>query len=500
MTTATRQTCGGYLINAKDVIHNVWFDLQTEKRTQGDDSYLRRDLLVTINQYVNDSLDQIHKCSPDNAMYKNILIARDNLREKLQSATPVEMEEYTFLKMPKETAREILITDINRLANYIHQAGQELIKVQGTYCGCEILGEIDMRSINTGVLNYCEGTLKLGHKRGHIMPPGNKVEHKPGAVQSHAFVVDFEQGEEGYDVNAEYTESGDSAWRVRKKGVQDMLESKGLVCQNPIQDLSMKCKGSLKEDDIREVALMISQLKDIDLLPEGCIDQAFDYAKKQADRLLTWPHKEEIWNISWDRASESVHECVAEASGELERERQRELEREDRETERKRVEARDKRREEARARERKRVERLNNEIDHHKDWAQGNRKYAATEPCVKQAYHFLNEATSHVNELFILCPKLPDDSQATNCHDYAVQEIRENERAAKDLIQRCPPVPIMLGLEADLWHWALQDALSEILGICLVADNDECKTVHNQIIERSAKGIKPQLLLKKEGS
>lgn len=472
-------SCGDTLIKHKDDLHLQWFNMQSQQRTDEFSAYLPKKEYDTIVNTAEAALKELQRCSPLSVKIYSIQDEIQTLKAKViggwMGTETKRFRGNDYYEFEKADAKQLVITNINKLANAIHLAGISLLKVQSSYCGCDVLGEAEeLTSFNSGPLAYCQGTLKLGHKRGNIMPPGNVVEHRPGAASTHAALMKFEQAEDGgYDLGVNYTESGDQEWELRQQGVRDYLENRNLKCDDP-SGLGLKCQGRVVEDKILEIALFISQLKDIDLLPKNCVDAAFDFIRSQAEELKQRP-KEKIWNSTWDRIdkSEEVANCKEGGQeGDTEEERRR------------RRDDRDKTHD----------DRIMNYVKSLDVMARININDSRHDLCTAQTYNKLENAHEKQNAIYDECLRLLVYPES-NCKTYSNLLDEAITEASKDLVQRCPPEPIMLGLAADLAGDALRDALSPFDLACHNAENQECIDALNRTIENDKAGIKLKKLL-----
>lgn len=323
---------GMEVMRAKDQIHRHWLDVQMNKHTEEGEVYILKSAMDAIVTKGGEALALLEDVQSQMSTDEELDDLIGQVQHYLSNCKPdywadeddimegVDGQEY-YITTPDQ-AGELVMTDINFLANKIHQAGYSLLGDAGEYCGCVIKASgDDIASINSGVMKYCQGTLKLDYPRGVILPPGDMVEHRPGGAQKHAFVASFEDAEGGYQTKVDYTESGDHNWRIRKQYLMDFLEGIGLECEkgkdeNGLETLSLYCNGVLDERDILKMALVVSQLKDIDLLYHECISVAFEEVYSQAADLLdkyAGPEGdvESMWDGPWVRAGHNttVNEC-----------------------------------------------------------------------------------------------------------------------------------------------------------------------------------------------
>jgi len=330
---------GAAIIAFKDQIHERWNEVQQTQDKDEDWRYVPQTPVRDILKFAHNAI-QLMKEDPRTSplfvggkqalktyleehpgerpladLIREMNTHIKNLRAKIRR--PIVRRNQRMFRLTPSEAVDLITVDINALANSIHQIGTSLLSFKQDYCGCRIAGDAEeISEINDGVLAYCRGALRLGGvHRGIVLPPGDSVEHRPGAAHSHACNTKFQMNEDGtYDTEVLYHESGDDNWRDRMDGVQDRLESLGLYCKGGGY-LQLECDGTLEKDDITKLALTISQLKDIDLLNGECIPPAFDNLDNELIRLLKQyaDDPEEMWRAPWTRAShsEAVAECQA---------------------------------------------------------------------------------------------------------------------------------------------------------------------------------------------
>lgn len=468
---------GHDLIQIKDDLHGKWFDLQRTKRSNHDQAFLIKPLYEEIIALGYQALGALKEARPDSLWIDQIETALLSVEHKAWVSDEAMIGPKVYYIMRPDRAKEAITQDINRLANYIHRAGANLIDRTGNYCGCDIVGE-DLRSLNGGVLSYCQGTLKLGERRGTIMPPGDTVEHRPGAAETHANKVMIEPTEKGYDIQMEYIESGDSEWELRQDGIELFIASKGGKCTT--EELTSRCTiQDASEDDIREIALVVSQMKDIDLLPGSCIDVAFKEVHKQKRDLEAIEPKEAIWSAPWTRARDMgmVEDCVGDISeGDYDEDEERE--RRDRLAQRLEYE----------------ISQANQTCLH---FIQDSKK----KPCVLGTYHSLHAAHAYPEYMRELCNdmKKRTDEPWEWCADLPHLRDDDIEEAAKDLVERCPPVPIMLALEPfmgtapkDCYFW---NDIEMMRTICEIAGDSQCLDEFERMQKRFGAGVKPGVFL-----
>jgi len=227
------------------------------------------------------------------------------------------------------------------------------------------------------------------------------------------------------------------------------------------------------EDDILDLALLISQLKDIDLLSDDCVPLAFEEIRKQATELKAIEPKENIWSTPWKRASnfESVEDCQHADEDEYD--------------------------EEGRGRERRlqRAERLENAIRScasNIDYAIGHSK---TDACTHKPYSRLWNS-NEINYMREDCEtiKTRTDGAYNWCFQLANAKEEELKDAAKELIERCPPEPTILELEPDVYDGYIPHEIIRIKDICALAEDEECLDIIRQVEARAAAGIEAKKL------
>ena len=464
------------LIRIKDEIHDSWYKMQRDKRVEHDMAIINEGYFNDIYQNGMDAISQLEEGGEgEGSEAEEIRSLLNRLAVKKAKAENVEIDGVQSLRMPREMASDLIITDINKLANAIHRIGQSRLRTEGSYAGCVIDADIeDISGVNTGALRYCEGCLHLDHMRGTIIEPGNTVEHRPGSASNHANVVSFEEGDNGYDVRIEYSESGDRNWKDRQEGVRSFLEKKGMKCETA--GLSMLCMGALGDDDISETALMFSQLKDIDLLEAECIPIAFDFTAGQTRDLMDYyrGNMGDMWGATWTRAgrSDDVVDCEAQIEQEaIERQEQREAW------------------EERRAR---REARKEEERTHLSDIA--NRRHNADiAPCDLWAYRELSNAISDQQFHDVYCESYRDSYDTKSCERLFERERGANSESAASLISRCPAVPIIESHEADLnadmqrYDLSIEESIrtfmracDDVATVCAEAGDEDCvKTIES---------------------
>ena len=453
---------GGDIIGLKDNIHTKWFELQRSKRSDDQYAFLQRPLYDEIVRLGHEALDGLKELDPQSIFIERIKKPLNEVEWKSMVAEDIRLlATVPYYVMTPERGQEVITQDINLLANEIHNAGMSLIKARGRYCGCKIAEGIrDLSSINTGVLRYCEGALRMGGStRAWIQAPGDHVEHKPGAVEVHANLIQFEPTEKGYNLAMEYMESGDEQWQLRMDGVTAFMRKMGGRCKPNYR--STKCEiENVSDDAILDLALMISQLRDVDLMDASCIPMAFELIAKQAAELKKVEPKEEIWMEPWTSLPDTreVMDCqgkVYEAENKEEREKRQET----------------------------RYQRL------------GPSK---KDPCTAFPYNRLAESDL-VAEIHDTCNRIKTETDEPWGWCMSLAERREIEvkAAAEELVNRCPPEGIILGRETQGYAGRCDIEMIDL--VCERAGAQDCLDIIRQVEARSKAGIKPaKLEFKKE--
>lgn len=461
---------GGDIIKLKDQIHTQWYELQGTKRANKDYAFLMKPVYDEIVRLGHEALDTLKAIDPQSPFIQRIEGPLHETQLKSWIAEDIAfIGPKPYYVMIPERGQDVITQDINRLANEVHHAGMSLIKAREQYCGCEISEHIeDLSSINTGVLKYCEGALMRGRRRAWIHAPGDTVEHKPGSADEHANTMQFTPTEKGYKIAMEYVESGDSNWRDRQGGVVKIIEAKGGQCK--LYDHGTKCDiEDVAGEDILNLALIISQLTDIDLLDSGCIPMAFELIANQADELKEIEPKENIWEEPWTRPSDmtEIMECTGRGyEDDAERE----------------------------SRERTKERRFRNDVEESESWMQSAIHKSKTEPCTMSPYICLadNLLSQSIRES---CERLKKETTYPSgwCMSLADQLEEDVKEAAKNLVDRCPPEGIILGIEASSPDYVLHDT-QQIERICKLAENQDCLDIIRQVEARMQEGVKPEKL------
>lgn len=467
----------GALIKFKDDIHTQWFELQGSKRADQEHSFLERSAYDEIVRLGKEAINMLREADPGSQFIPRIKKPLNEVEWKSNVAEDItHIGPTVFYVMTPERGQEVITQDINRLANEIHQAGMSLIKAGEEYCGCNVEDIIeDISSINTGVLRYCEGALYRQGRVAWILEPGDVVEHRPGTVASHVNKIKFEPTEKGYNIDMVYTESGDENWRGRRDGVVALIKKKGGSCDIPhIDNLSSKCEiENASDETILDIALMLSQLKDVDLAARDCIPMAFELMKIQADELKKIEPKEEIWKTPWTIVPDfsEMMECQEGASV----------------PEREREERRERRKALLEERLSVDIESLDEDIK----WAL---HHSETDPCTIMPYLRLHDGNV-IEDIRNTCDRIKNETDGSYGWCQSLANLREEEikEAAKELVGRCPPEGIILGVEASSYPGRDYD-LSRINYVCHEAGNEACLDIFKQVEARYKAGIKPAKL------
>jgi hypothetical protein len=471
------KSTGGDIIKLKDQIHSKWFDLQRTKRGNHDYAFLSKPVYDEIVRLGHEALSVLQEIEPRSPFVRRIEYPLHEVERKSWIAEDIAFIGPTpHYVMTPERGQEVITQDINRLANQIHHAGMSLIQARDEYCGCEITEDVeDISSINTGVLKYCEGALKRYDKTAKILAGGDTVEHRPGSATNHANTIKFIPTERGHNVEMEYCESGDLNWPLRKDGVLMRVEKLGGECETA--GTVSQCKiADISDDKILELALMISQLKDIDLMSGDCIPMAFELLDRQSDELKKLEPKDRIWNEPWTVIS-NMSEIVECAGGVYERRREEEKARQER-AEREDIKAR----------------RITADIEYMDGRVDEAIYYSKEKPCTAEPYENLSllDFTAYIRES---CEKLKTETTEPFgwCMELADHRDRDIKEAAKDLIDRCPPEGIILGLEGDQTGYGKFN-IERVADICKLAENEDCLDIIRQVEARAKEGIKAEKL------
>ena len=464
---------GGDIIALKDDIHTKWFELQGSKRSDDQYAFLQRPLYDEIVRLGHEALDALEELDPQSQFIGRIKKPLNEVEWKSMVAEDIRtLATVPYYVMTPERGQDVITQDINRLANEIHNAGMSLIKADGRYCGCKIVEDIrDLSSINAGVLRYCEGSLQVDGVTAVIHAPGDHVEHKPGTVRQHANLIKFVPTEKGYNLKMEYMESGEAQWPARLEGVTALVEKMGGRCTANYQ--SAKCEiENVSDEDILSLALMISQLKDVDLMDISCIPMAFELIEKQAGVLKKVEPKEVIWQERWTRVEDmsEVMDCQGKAYEE--------------EAE----EDRGKRKETL-------YERLARDIEAMDGTISSAIGHAKHDTCTRIPYNRL-AGSGYVEAIRETCNevKTRTDEPWGWCMSLADRRKIEIKAAAEELVKRCPPESIILGAEAA----NLPYTIDNIEDICSLAENQDCLGIIREVAARAKAGIKPAKLELKE--
>ena len=226
----------------------------------------------------------------------------------------------------------------------------------------------------------------------------------------------------------------------------------------------MRIALDIPETDILDLALFFSQLLDIDLLPEECIPIAFEAAVEQIEELKGLHAEDNLYNASWTRAEaqDTVRDCSHEHS-----------ERRQREQEGMREEERAAERESERRRAAERQERLSESIGEQYKMTKTLISKSPMAGCTRNAYRLLSNADDSNQDMTQTCSRLSLNDTPEFCQES--KGIRTAiEEAAKELVAKCPPVPIINHIEAKVPSDVIGHALADIMFACSIAEDDEC--------------------------
>lgn len=461
---------GGDIIRLKDQIHTLWYELQATKRANKDYAFLMKPVYDEIVRLGHEALETLEAVDPLSRFIKRIEGPLHETQRKSWLADDIAfIGPKPYYVMSPEAGRNVITQDINRLANEVHNAGMSLIKASSQYCGCNVASSVtDLSSINTGVLKYCEGALQGGMRKAWIFAPGDKVEHKPGSAAGHANIIRFTPTEKGSDVLMDYSESGDENWRLRLDGVVKIVEEKGGKCEESY--MATQCKiPDASGDEILNLALLMSQLVDIDLLSRDCIPLAFQLIAEQAEELKKVKSTENIWKEPWTRPRDmnGIMEC-SEVNVIDDEERERV--------------------------ERLLAERLRRSIQFLDERIDVGIQFSKEDPCVASPYDALTNY-NFAREIRDECDKLKKETTEPFgwCMTLADEREQDIKNAAENLVERCPPEGIILGLEAE-GSTLGKYYIDRIGDICRLIDDQDCLKIIRQVELRGEQGVKAEKL------
>ena len=459
--------CAGEIIELKDSIHRKWFNLQSYPNN----IKLRDKTLLSewwADQLIVDAATALTKgkeCGADPVLTDELNSLLDRISVKFENAPVIKFAGDEYYSLPPELATNIIITDINRLANVVHHIGYSFIEDTEIYGGCRVAPGENVHEINRGALTYCEGVAPGfdGSRIGYLRTGGTKVEHKLGA---HKNVIQFTEQEDGYKIDLEYIESGYQNWSERQDGVVSHLEERfGFECEVPGD--TARCNAKVRAlNDIREMAYFISSIRDVDMLVSDCIDDAIQWAQNEAKETveqlghkaherLPYPNESGQWN--------------AEICGEPEPEPRRE---EEYEPTRDDV-----------------IESEESDFSYYVNKMEASRILARQASCTLAAYRYAKNALFYERtHLEPICEKIKELG-GWGCGDRLDFQKRMNKRMCQEIVAGCPPDVIITAITAKsvpIWDKKLE--LGIVSEVCSRADDEACQKAIDAAIKEVEKG------------
>jgi len=473
--------CAGALIELKDSIHRIWFDLQSYPSSikLGDTRLLQKDLADEILARANDAVRTAEDCEAPSGMEPRWEGLRESLSNtikriaaKLQSSQVQNFSGANYYAMDQEQATSLIINDINNMANYVHRLGYSFIKNDSKYCGCRLDSGDDLAAVNKGALAYCEGVPGYAYLR----QGGTKVEHSLGA---HKNVITFTEDEDGYEVGLEYIESGANVWEDRRDGVLKVLtDDYDMECESGEGQVS-KCAGQIRDlDKIREIAYFMSGIHDVDLLLGQCVPDAIKLAHTSAQEVV-----EELGAEAYTRypypydMKDWANEVCPDLKGTLRDEEREEEEEEDD------------------------SERLVKELWSNAKWYISKIKSnLKTKPlCTWQGFARVKETIITLeNNLKGICRELHEGG-FYHANDDCEGAYDELEPALKsyisEFLQDCPPESVIAYVSALYSGYDLEPILNTVSDVCAYMDRDDCVQKAEQAWKLDRERRKQLLLL-----
>jgi hypothetical protein len=454
--------CAGPLIETKDKLHRRWFELQSFPQNVESEgtTLLDRRLLDIIVEESQKAVDYAKGCEadPEHIAMASGLITR--LKDKIDFSDKTRYAGRVYYRMLPTMATSILISDINKLINSIHEMGRAFVDIEGRFGGCALERQDDTRELNRATLAYCEGVASSGTLR----KSGTVVEHKLGA---HHNVLEVDEQEDGYNAQIEYTESGASNWDSRQQGVMNHLKEKwGIECE--AQGLSAKCRGKVKTPlEFTEIAYFLSSIRDVDLLNYNCVLEAIEWAESEASNTV-----EELKGKSYTRKpypndSDDWRTTICPYDEERERRRRRE----------------------------DRLQELDSNASYWTSKGTSAVDKLAGEPCKIDVYGLANEAITARENLKSVCREIREVGGSSLDCDYDKNILEERSKEAfKTLLERCPTAPIIKVLESKYTGYELAYNMHELENVCEDIGDEDCLREVNEAIARDKAGVKPLTL------
>ena len=456
------ERCSSALIRDKDHLHRAWFNLQSYpvKQRLEDIAYIDK---AAMDQFMDDaeaSIANAKVCSKAEHApeVSSLFRTYDKIKGKIQTAEQKTRFGNEVYAMDADIASDMLIVDINKLVNIIHNLGSSFISYEGRYGGCKVSAKDDLRTVNDGALAYCEG---VAFTAGRFMNSGSKVEHKMGA---HSNVIKFEEDEDGYGIELDYSESGADNWDERQNEVNYKLKNTfNLDCRSA--GVSTECEGKIRDPNrIRQMAYFLSSVTDVDLLPSDCIPRAADHALEQAVKVVAEEGQEAYRTAPYPSGKDGWAESICPEADAESREQ----------------------------RERRQINRLEYNADYHKNEIDSSLAQSKDIGCSRLAYVYMRNAIKELGYLESNCADLKDLSwgAGSDCNSRAIDKDEVIDEEINKLIERCPPKPVIDVMEADLTGNELEAALGVITETCIKVDDTDCLQGILDAINRDAAGIK----------
>ncbi|RLE55466.1 MAG: hypothetical protein DRJ40_08410 [Thermoprotei archaeon] len=314
--------CGDILLSFRDRLHDLWSYVQQSKREVGDRAYLPKGIVDEYKRTVQEALKVANECINDVINRHDDIMSEYgiNTHEDFMHSVLKELtrlfgafeswakhtlrridsgEETKFMGMwhyeyPKEEARELLLTYMNATAFNIHQLALQFsfMGERTDFYGCVAPEPLIRAGVSKLIEAYCKGAQR------DTSPPlvlkQDTIQHRLGVHASTIRVKDNE-------VEIEYLESivGGNAgrsWRERMEFVKSYLESEvGLRCEERDQG-KLYCRGKVSEDDMVKIALLFSNIRDLDLLPPHVFEKAVEKLRKYLEETFNaYKRGEQIW-------------------------------------------------------------------------------------------------------------------------------------------------------------------------------------------------------------
>lgn len=453
----TEERCSSTLIEQKDRLHRVWFQLQSypvKQKSMGRTFFYKPVMDEFITQ-ATEAVEDAKQCAPEKRETQALTDTFEKLRAKVQLAQSIKRLGDEVYEMDSDIATDIIINDINRLINHVHNIGSSFIEYDGRHGGCKLLSSEGARSVNSGALSYCEG---VAHQNGQLRKGGTEVEHRMGV---HHNLITFEEDEDGYNIKMKYTESGADNWMERQDEVIDKLKSHFNV-QCDAAGLSAECEGKLRNSDrLRGMAYFMSSVRDVDLLHYDCIGRAVDYAVDEAIEAVKQKGPETYQRSPYPDGLNSWNKEICPESEE--------------------------------AQKRRRINRAVESTEYYKSEIDGEIEKAKSMRCSRTPYVWLRNAMNDEKLLENNCDELSGldaDWQANDCRGDLINATEKIDEACIELVERCPPKPIMDVLEADLTGIMLESTLKAFNVVCGRAEDEQCLKDLSNAITRDIAGIK----------